>query len=229
MAVGRRCQLPDNKTLRGAPGCRKVQAVERTRVVTCAPAADCTARRRSRRLERPRSPRARLLRAREGDWEACGGDPCTRRPDVTVWSRWKVTTSRGARRLLCRPRVCQTAGVCVQSACLHLTPRCVLSRWRMYLFLIIVSGSVVRLLSSLNHSCVAVVAARTGQQLSYGAYDAHGGAGVGAFGAPLASGGGTAAFGASPERCVGGRVVLVEVSGFCARQACGHNNNPIRF
>ena len=128
MAVGRRCQLPDNKTLRGAPGCRKVQAVERTRVVTCAPAADCTARRRSRRLERPRSPRARLLRAREGDWEACGGDPCTRRPDVTVWSRWKVTTSRGARRLLCRPRVCQTAGVCVQSACLHLTPRCVLSR-----------------------------------------------------------------------------------------------------
>lgn len=56
------------------------------------------------------------------------GRSCTRRPDVTVWSRWKVTTSRGARRLLCRPRVCQTAGVCVQSACLHLTPRCVLSR-----------------------------------------------------------------------------------------------------
>ena len=124
-------------------------------MVTCAPAADCTARRRSRRLERPRSPRARLLRAREGDWEACGGDPCTRRPDVTVWSRWKVTTSRGARRLLCRPRVCQTAGVCVESACLHLTPRCVLSRWRMYLFLIIVSGSVVRLLSSLKHSPVS--------------------------------------------------------------------------
>ena len=97
------------------------------------------------------------------------------------------------------------------------------------MFLIIVSGSVVRLLSSLNHSCVAVVAARTGQQLSYGAYDAHGGAGVGAFGAPLASGGGTAAFGASPERCVGGRVVLVKVSGFCARPVCGHNNNPIRF
>ena len=157
------------------------------------------------------------------------GRSCTRRPDVTVWSRWKVTTSRGARRLLCRPRVCQTAGVCVQSAWLHLTPRCVLSRWRMYLFLIIVSGSVVRLLSSLKHSCVAVVAARTGQQLSYGAYDAHGGAGVGAFGAPLASGGGTAAFGASPERCVGGRVVLVKVSGFCARPVCGHNNNPIRF
>ena len=75
MAVGRRCQWPDNKTRRGAPGCRKVQAVERTRVVTCAPAADCTASRRSRRLERPRSPRARLLRVREGDWEACGGDP----------------------------------------------------------------------------------------------------------------------------------------------------------